>query len=105
MVNQQADICSVQVAKNIVLAGCGRLTLIDDAPCSSAPTSNFLVPASAEPTARWDTVPADTWIGRDGLLSYLHQMHSAALHTRMLIPHELREDQHWVRPGIYPGTP
>ena len=58
------DIGSVQVAKNIVLAGCGRLTLIDDAPCSSAPTSNFLVPASAEPTARWDTVPADRGMDR-----------------------------------------
>ena len=83
------DICSVQVAKNIVLAGCGRLTLIDDTPCSSAPISNFLVPASAEPTARWVTEIADTRLDRDVPLSYLHQMHSAAWPTCTLLPHEI----------------
>ena len=41
-----------QVAKNIVLAGCGRLTLIDDTPCSQAAPGNFLVPAAAPPDAR-----------------------------------------------------
>jgi len=36
---------AAEVAKNIVLAGVGSVTLVDDTPCSSRPPSNFLIPA------------------------------------------------------------
>jgi molybdopterin/thiamine biosynthesis adenylyltransferase len=39
------------VAKNIVLAGVGSVTLVDDTPCSLRPPSNFLIGGD---------VPADT---------------------------------------------
>jgi ubiquitin-like 1-activating enzyme E1 A len=39
---------SIQVAKNIVLAGVGSVTLVDDTPCSSTPPGNFLVPHDAK---------------------------------------------------------
>ncbi|KAL4450085.1 hypothetical protein ABPG77_010754 [Micractinium sp. CCAP 211/92] len=38
---------AAEVAKNIVLAGVGSVTLVDDTPCSARPPSNFLVPADA----------------------------------------------------------
>ncbi|KAK9815937.1 hypothetical protein WJX72_012289 [[Myrmecia] bisecta] len=41
---------AAEVAKNIVLAGVGSLTLMDDSPCSTCPPGNFLVPADATPT-------------------------------------------------------
>jgi molybdopterin/thiamine biosynthesis adenylyltransferase len=34
----------LQVAKNIILAGVGSVTLVDDTPCSNTPLGNFLVP-------------------------------------------------------------
>ena len=43
----------LQVAKNIALAGIGRLTLMDNATCSQPEVaSNFLLPADAPPDAK-----------------------------------------------------
>ena len=39
-----------QVAKNLVLAGVGALTVMDDRPRASAPPGNFLVPHDADAT-------------------------------------------------------
>ena len=44
---------STQVAKNIVLAGVGLVGLLDDTPCSSRLSGNFLVSADSDPTTRW----------------------------------------------------
>lgn len=44
---------AAEVAKNIVLAGVGSVTLIDDTPCSARPPSNFLVPADAAAESTW----------------------------------------------------
>ncbi|EFN54772.1 hypothetical protein CHLNCDRAFT_134704 [Chlorella variabilis] len=38
---------AAEVAKNIVLAGVGSVTLVDDTPCSRRPLSNFLIPGDA----------------------------------------------------------
>lgn len=40
---------AAEVAKNIVLAGVGGVTLVDDTPCSRCPPANFLIPAAADP--------------------------------------------------------
>ncbi|KAK9825166.1 hypothetical protein WJX81_000917 [Elliptochloris bilobata] len=40
---------AAEVAKNIVLAGVGSLTLVDDTPSSAGAPYNFLVPADADP--------------------------------------------------------
>lgn len=37
-----------QVAKNIVLAGVGSVTLVDDTPCAQRDPGNFLVLADAD---------------------------------------------------------
>lgn len=42
---------AAEVSKNIVLAGVGSVTLVDDTPCSARPPSNFLVPADAAATS------------------------------------------------------
>ena len=42
--------CTQQVAKNIVLAGVGTVTLVDNTPCGAL--YNFLVPAGADPAQR-----------------------------------------------------
>ena len=36
------------MAKNIILAGVGSVTLVDDTPCSESPPGNFLVPHDAK---------------------------------------------------------
>jgi len=38
----------IQIAKNIILAGVGSVTLVDDTPCSASPPGNFLVPHDAK---------------------------------------------------------
>ena len=42
----------LQVAKNIVLAGVGSLSLMDNTLCASADPDNFLVPHDAKHQAR-----------------------------------------------------
>lgn len=44
--------CALQVAKNIVLAGVGTVTLVDNTPCGAGALYNFLVPADADPAQR-----------------------------------------------------
>lgn len=44
--------CSLQVAKNIVLAGVGTVTLVDNTLCGAGALYNFLVPAGADPAQR-----------------------------------------------------
>ena len=39
----------LQVAKNIVLAGVGSVTLVDDTPCSRRPPCNFLITNTVAP--------------------------------------------------------
>lgn len=39
----------VQVGKNLVLAGVGSLSLVDDTPCGDCASGNFLVPADVDP--------------------------------------------------------
>ncbi|CAD7696785.1 unnamed protein product [Ostreobium quekettii] len=39
---------AAEVAKNIVLAGVGSLSLMDDTPCSSGALGNFLIPANVD---------------------------------------------------------
>ncbi|GAB4814279.1 hypothetical protein N2152v2_001325 [Parachlorella kessleri] len=39
----------LRVAKNIVLAGVGSVTLVDDTPCERRAPGNFLIPADAQP--------------------------------------------------------
>jgi hypothetical protein len=41
---------TMQVAKNIVLAGVGTVAIADDTPCSQANPGNFLIQADVSPT-------------------------------------------------------
>lgn len=45
-------LASLQIAKNVTLAGVGSVALLDDATCDKSDPGNFLVPDSAAPTAR-----------------------------------------------------
>jgi ubiquitin-like 1-activating enzyme E1 A len=50
----------VQVAKNIVLAGVGSVTLVDDTPASQRAPGNFLVHADADPNVSVAEVCVET---------------------------------------------
>ena len=50
--NRRAWLPREQVAKNVVLAGVGSVTLLDDTPCSEASPANFLIPADTDATQR-----------------------------------------------------
>ena len=46
--NIPSDIAILKVAKNIVLAGVGSVTLVDDTDCSAGASGNFLLPHDAK---------------------------------------------------------
>ncbi len=52
MASHSARLPRNQVAKNVVLAGVGSVTVMDDTPCSEASPANFLIPADADATQR-----------------------------------------------------
>ena len=52
----------LQIAKNLVLAGVGHVSIADSTPCAQAQFGNFLVTTDASPQETWVTGGCCAWL-------------------------------------------